>query len=141
MAVATIPSRNYQVGENTITIPQNKLDFDSYKIILTREPGGNWPAGVDCALDDGTVQSNVVVQIIFQSSIDSGNTWTGAGSATFQGGTIINHGILLTESSIEFSARDALTGAIKKQSGMLRVTARVLVPLRTAVTVIAVESA
>lgn len=140
MGIATVPSRDYQVGETTLTVPQSKLDFDHYRIALTRE---NWPQGVDCVLENGAVQSNVVVQIIFERSDDGGSTWKHAGSGTFQGGAGINPhtGLPVLNPFIGFDARDARTNVIVKQTGLLRVTARVLVPIRTAVTVMAVESA
>lgn len=140
MGTLTVPSRNYQVGDQSFTIPQSKLDFDSYKITLTRE---NWPQGVDCTLENGAVQSNVAVQIKFERSTDGGANWTSAGEATFPGGILIqpHTGNIITESSIEFAAKNPSTGGTVKQTGLLRVTARVLVPIRTAVTVTAVESA
>jgi len=140
MPVATISSRDYQPGDNTFTIPQSKLQFTSYKIALTRE---NWSVGVDCVLENGVVQSNVVAQIIFERSDDGGGTWKPAGGFTFQGGPIIDRstGLPLAEAVVGCSAKDALTNQDVIQTGLLRVTARILVPLRAAVTLSTVEPA
>lgn len=139
MGTLNVSSRSYPVGVRSFSIPQSKLDFESYEIALTRE---NWPAGVDCILDDGKVQSNVAVQIVFERSDDGGASWKPAGGATFPGGVLIGRdGQPIAQSSISFSAKEPLTGARVKQTGTLRVTARVLVPIATAVTVSALEAA
>ena len=135
MSSYAIASRTYRSGEAVIDIPQNRIDkqFDGYKVTLSRE---NWPAGVDCKLDDGTVQKDVAVQVVFERSADAGATWVPAGGATFPGGVVLDRkGQSITESYISFSAQHPLTSNVVRQQGMLRVRVKNLVAVKTAVTI------
>lgn len=134
MATRTIASRLYQIGETVVDAPQNTLRrFTSYRISCTRE---NWPAGVDCVMENGVVEPNIALQIIFERSNDDGKTWETAGGATFPGGAVFSRdGTESLESFIAFAMEDALTKQRVVQSSLLRVRAKRLVPLRTSVTV------
>lgn len=137
MKSRTINSRNYNVGVQTVNLPTNVVrKFTGMGLSLTRE---TWPNGVNYTQSDGTVVSNIVIVIRFQSSLD-GTNWALVGEVPFVGGVRVNsRGETVLTSTAEFNFYDPNTGVPVAKDGDLRIEAQILVPLRTEITVTLLE--
>ena len=141
MGTLTLNSRLYQPQERVIDIPQQRLDktFSAYSVEFSREA---WPDGVDYVASNGNVAKNTALVIEFEKSLDGGVTWQEAGGVFFQGGTILQRdGKPLATSSARCSATDPITKVVRTQTAQLRARIKVLVPLRTSVSLVVDEAA
>lgn len=141
MGTLTVNSRLYQPQEQVIDIPQQRLDkaFSAYSVEFSREA---WPAGVDYIASNGIVMQNTALVVEFERSEDGGNTWKEAGGAFFPGGTILQRdGSPMAASSVRCFGTDPKTKAVRMQTAQLRARVKVLVPLRTSVSLVVDEAA
>jgi hypothetical protein len=132
MGTLSVPSRNYQVGEDVIAARQRAdRNYNRYSIEFTRE---SWPAGVDFIAPNGAIEPNTAVVVFFEQSSDGVN-WISHGSAWFAGGILLDRqGNPELTAHISIGDEDATTKAAE-----LRVRVVRLVPLRTAVTINVIE--
>lgn len=131
-------SRQYQVGSQSFDIPHSaQRKFTGIDVVFGRE---SWPAGVAYITGDGTVVQNSAMVVEMLRTLDGVNFET-VGVSVLPGGTLIHPGTkeVVTESRVKYSFADAQGNPIA-QDGDLRARVSVLVPLRTAVTLIMLET-